>query len=89
MTKHEWHDRAEDGEPMYFRAQHHAGRWEFYSTRKSDPEWAKHEILPLNRMEQLREVLWNKHLRRRLPLKHVEQIDAMIADLREAAGEEE
>lgn len=89
MTKHEWHDRAEDGEPMYFRAQHHAGRWEFYSTRKSDPEWEKHEILPLNRMEQLREVLWNKHLRRRLPLKHVEQIDAMIEDLREAAGEEE
>lgn len=89
MTKHEWHDRAEDGEPMYFRAQHHAGRWEFYSTLKSDPEWEKLDTLPLERLEQLRDVLWRKHLRRRVPLKHVDQIDAMIEDLRNSLSEEE
>lgn len=82
-NKHEWHERAEDGEMMYFRAILHAGRWEFFSTRKSDPEWEKHDILPLERMETLRELMWNKHLRRRLPLKHVEQIDKMIEELRE------
>ncbi|MDF1860216.1 MAG: hypothetical protein P1U87_08375 [Verrucomicrobiales bacterium] len=82
MTKHEWSGRAEDGEKMYFRATIHASRWEFYSTRKSDPEWEKHEILPLEEMERFREVLWNKHLRRRAPLKHVDQIDGMIEELR-------
>ena len=82
MTKHEWSDRAEDGEKMYFRATIHAGRWEFFSTRKSDPEWEKHEIFDLEKMERFREVLWNKHLRRRAPLKHVDQIDEMIERLR-------
>jgi len=82
MTKHEWSDRAEDGEKMYFRATIHAGRWEFFSTRKSDPEWEKHEILDFEKMKRFREVLWNKHLRRRAPLKHVDQIDEMIERLR-------
>lgn len=90
MTKHEWRDRAEDGEQVFYRAQHHAGRWEFFFTRKSDPEWEPREMLTLAEMEQFREVLWNKHLRRRAPLKHVDQIDKMIEGLRaEAAPEEE
>lgn len=88
-NKHEWHDWAEDGEQMYYRAILHAGRWEFFSTRKSDPEWEKHTILPLEKMEALREVMWNKHLRRRVPLKHIEYIDQLIGDLRLAGPGEE
>ncbi len=87
MTKHEWHERTEDGEPIYYRANHHAGRWVFYSTLKSDPEWNQHDMLPLAVMESFRQVLWNKHQRRRLPLKHLEQIDKMIELLRAAADE--
>lgn len=89
MTKHEWRDFNEDGEKVYYRANHHAGRWEFYSTLQSDPDWTKHEILPLEVMEQLREVLYNKHQRRRLPLKHLEQIEEMIEEMREADGGDE
>jgi len=81
-NKHEWHDRAVDGETVYYRAILHAGRWEFYSTRKSDPDWERHELLPLEKMEALRKVMWNKHLRRRLPLKHIDYIDKLIEDLR-------
>ncbi|MEM9282269.1 MAG: hypothetical protein AAGA96_10610 [Verrucomicrobiota bacterium] len=82
MTKHEWHDRAEDGEQIYYRAQIHAGKWEFFSTRKSDPEWEKREAFTVAELEALREVLWNKHQRRRVPLKHVEQVDRMIESKR-------
>lgn len=89
MTKHEWREINADGEKVYYRANHHAGRWEFYSTLKSDPDWTKHEVLPLEAMEQLREVLYNKHQRRRLPLKHLEQIEGMIEELREAEAESE
>lgn len=90
MTKHEWRERNDEGEWVYYRAQHHAGHWEFYQTRKSDPEWYPALSLPLEVMETLREVLWNKHQRRRLPLKHVEQIDEMIGRQRaEAAVREE
>ena len=80
-NKHEWHDRDADGELVYYRAILHAGRWEFYSTRKSDPDWERHELLPLEKMEALREVMWKKYTRRRLPLKHINYIDKLIEDL--------
>jgi predicted carbohydrate-binding protein with CBM5 and CBM33 domain len=51
MTKHEWRERDEEGEITYFRAIHHAGRWQYYSTKKTDPEWNAHECLPLAAME--------------------------------------
>lgn len=83
MTLHEWRDRDDEGVVIYYRATIHASRWEFFSTLKTDPEWNEHEILSMEAMEQFREVLWNKHLRRRAPLKHVEQIDKLIEALRE------
>ena len=93
MTKHEWRERDEEGEITYFRAIHHAGRWQYYSTKKTDPEWNAHECLPLaaigpvpEPLEQpLREVLWNKHQRRRLPLKQFEQVDLLLERLRSEA----
>ena len=87
MTKHEWHEWDEDGERVYYRATHHAGRWEFFSTKEEDPEWNAHDALPLEVMKSFRQVLWNKHLRRRVPLKHVEQIDGMIERMEEQGGE--
>jgi hypothetical protein len=36
-------------------------------------------------METLREVLWNKHQRRRLPLKQLEQVDLLMERLRAEA----
>ena len=89
MTKHEWRERDEDGEHVYFRAIHHAGRWQFFSTRKSDPDWNQHELLPLAAMESLCEVLRNKHQRRRLPLKHLEEMEALVARLRAEEGNAE
>lgn len=82
MTKHEWRERNEDGEHVYYRATLHAGRWEFFSTLKSDPDWNQHDVFPLEIMEELRDLLWRKHQRKKLPLKHVEQIDGMIDLLR-------
>ena len=89
MTKHEWRERDEDGVPVYYRAVHHAGRWQFSSTRKTDPDWHDHEILPLAAMESLVEVLRNKHQRRRLPLKHLEQIEALVEKMRAEEGADE
>jgi hypothetical protein len=89
MTKHEWRERSEDGEITYYRANHHAGKWVFYSTLKTDPDWAQHDMLPLPVMESLRDVLWNKHQRRRLPLKHFEQIEEILEKLKVEAGDGE
>ncbi len=80
MTKHEWRDRTSEGERIYYRAYHHAGRWTFAQTLESDEDWHDGVELPLDVLRQFREVLWNKHLRRRVPLKHVDQIDALIEE---------
>ncbi|MEO0416526.1 MAG: hypothetical protein AAF226_16395 [Verrucomicrobiota bacterium] len=84
MTKHEWRDRAEDGELVYHQALHHAGRWSFKSTRKSDPDWMDHETPPLELVESFRDVLYKKYQRRRVPHSHMEQIDALLEELKES-----
>ena len=89
MTRHEWRDRSEDGETVFFRANHHSGEWRFMRRLKSEPDWTYLDNLPLEELEVFREVLWNKHLRRRVPLKQVDQIDAMIFGQRELLVDEE
>jgi len=48
------------------------------SKLKKDPYWEHLDELPLGDLETFREILWNKHLRRRVPLKQVEEIDGII-----------
>lgn len=82
MTRHQWRDRNEEGETVLYRADHHNGGWKFSWRRKSDDRWTHCESLELEEMEKFRGVLWNKHLRRRLPLHHVEGIDKILEKLR-------
>ncbi len=84
MTTHEWRERDEDGELTFHRANYHAARWTFASRPKAEPEWTNYEDQPpLELLESFREVLWNKVQRRRAPEKLIDQIDAMIEELRE------
>lgn len=89
MTKHEWHEITDTGEKRYIRALHYAGRWTFEDTLESDPDWTKRDILPLEDLQRLREVLWKKYQRGRLPHSHVKQIDVMIEEAAENAKAEE
>ena len=43
----------------------------------------------LENWEALRDVLWRKYQRKRLPFKHLESVDKMIAELRELEPAEE
>lgn len=80
MTKHEWREREEDGVRTY-RAKFHGGKWAMSSKLKSDEEWTYHDPMQRPELELLRDVLWRKYQRGRLPHKHIEQIDAMLEDL--------
>jgi hypothetical protein len=84
MHKHEWHEEREDGDTRYVRALFHAGRWAFEDTLKSQETWTRHKTLPLADLTTLREILWNKYQRARVPHGHVKYIDRLIA---EAGGE--
>ena len=89
MAKHEWHERTPEGDVRYVTARRHLGKWQFKTCLKSDEEWTPLEVLSLEDFKQLRDVLWRKYQRKRVPYEHVVEIDEMIeeaGDL-EKAGE--
>ncbi len=79
MESHEWRENTEDG-VRYHRANHHAGRWTFQTTLKTDPDW---ETIPLPDKDHwlaLRDILWRKYQRKRCPWKFIEEIDKILGD---------
>ena len=56
--------------------------------QRSEEGWTGHEKISLEDLQKMREVLFNKYQRRRLPWEDVVQIDAMIEDA-QAAGDGE
>ena len=86
MGKHEWRERTPEGDVRYVTARRHLGKWHFKTCLKSDEDWTPLEVLSLEDFKQLRDVLWRKYQRKRVPYEHVLEIDAMIEDA-EDAGE--
>lgn len=86
MTRHEWHERDDDNQQIYYRANHHAGKWTFHSRPKNEEIWINYEVPPLTMLEAFREILWNKIQRRRAPEKFITDIDEMLEDLRATAA---
>ncbi|MFV1994672.1 MAG: hypothetical protein ACC661_04485 [Verrucomicrobiales bacterium] len=80
MITHAWRERTEEGELRFVRAQKHGGRWRLHSRLKSEEEWTRHDPMELHDLESLRDVLWRKYQRKRLPFGDVAQIDELIAE---------
>ncbi len=81
METHEWRERTDDG-LRYYRASYHAGRWSFATTLKSDPDWERIETeqVPEEMWRALRDVLWRKYQRKRLPWERIAAIDKLLGD---------
>ena len=78
MKKQEWREKTEDGETRLVRVTQHGRKWKLQSRLKSDTEWTQFPVIRLEDLESLREILWNKYQRSRVPHEHVLEIDAMI-----------
>ncbi len=78
MIKHEWRENTDEGEIRLVTATRHAGKWKFRSRLKSEAEWTHLEVIPLDDLENLHEVLWNKYQRRRVPHDQVLEVEALI-----------
>ena len=85
MAKHEWRESRPDGDVRYVTARRHLGKWTFRTCLKSDEEWTLLDSLPLEELKKLRDVLWRKYQRKRVPYEHVLEIDEML----EETGEDE
>lgn len=80
--QHEWHQHDAEGRRRYLRAAWDARTWSFVETYKDAPEWTPVAAPTLEDFESLRDVLWRKYQRKRVPWRFVEQVDAVLEKMR-------
>ena len=85
QQKHTWRERGEDDELVFYKAIMHGKEWTFESQLKGEEEWTKHDPMSRQDWEMLRDVLWRKYQRKRLPWKLVERIDKLLEEMPEEA----
>lgn len=81
MTKnqiHEWHERLEDGRKQYVRAYWTSREWEFQYAHPDGERWMLMEKPSNERWLELRDLLFRKYQRKKLPWKYVEYLDKML-----------
>jgi hypothetical protein len=83
---HVWKVPTDTREKREIRAERFGGRWRFQSKCPSDPAWSYYEHPSLEELEQLRDILWRKYQRKRLPHDDVASIDALLAERRLTEG---
>ena len=81
MAKHEWRESTPEGDVRYVTARRHLGKWQFKTCLKSDEDWTLLDVLSPEDFKHLRDVLWRKYQRKRVPYEHVLEIDAMIEEV--------
>ena len=86
MRIHEWRDETDDGEQRTVRATLHGKQWRFEARLKSEPDYTEVPRPPLEWLHDLRDVLWNKYQRRRVPHEQVARLDVLIEEA-EARGD--
>ena len=90
MTEHNWRERSPDG-PRLFTASRFGRRWRIKTRLKSEEDWA--ELAPPWKapvLVSLRDILWAKYQRKRLPFEVVHEIDQQLPEeLRMTTDEKE
>ena len=81
MTQHEWHEMTPDGDKRYNRARHFANRWKFDTTLASEEDWHEIETPDREFLDGLRDILFRKYQRKRIPHRVLNDIDVMLEDL--------
>lgn len=78
MESHEWADKT-GGEKTYYRANYIGGRWTIMTTNmKRNPVWEDLREVPATVWHELRDIVFNKYQRKRLPWERVAEIDRIL-----------
>lgn len=75
---HVWKTVTADREKREIRAERFGGRWRFQSKLRSEEQWTYYDLPPVEELEELRDILWRKYQRKRLPWDDVASIDLML-----------
>lgn len=77
---HVWKTTTEEGEKREVRAERFASQWRFQAKLKSEENWTYYDVPSMEDLLELRDVLWRKYQRKRLPWDDVASIDRMIKE---------
>ncbi|MEY4482621.1 MAG: hypothetical protein RL693_73 [Verrucomicrobiota bacterium] len=83
---HEWRQRDDDNNLRYLRACWDSIKWHFFYTTKTMEDWAELPNPTLEDYEGLRDVLFRKYQRKRLPWKFVVDIDKFLEEMKGEQG---
>lgn len=76
---HTWKTKTEDGIKREVRAEKFAQQWRIQAQLKGEEHWTYYDTPLLEDLIELRDVLWRKYQRKRLPFEDVAAIDEMIS----------
>lgn len=79
--QHEWHQNDAQGRRRYVRASWDSRKWSFSETFKDAPAWMTVDAPTRQDYEALRDILWRKYQRNRVPWRFVEQVDSVLAEM--------
>ncbi|MEK0446946.1 MAG: hypothetical protein RLZZ399_2267 [Verrucomicrobiota bacterium] len=79
---HVWKTVTADREKREIRAERFGGRWRFQTKLRSEAGWTYHDTLPYEDLEELRDIVWRKYQRKRLPYDDVASLDRMLEEKR-------
>lgn len=79
---HEWKTTTADGEKREVRAEKFGGHWRLQSRLRGEERWTYHDVPELEDLIELRDVLWRKYQRKRLPHEDVMAVDRLIEERR-------
>lgn len=77
QNRHSWKEECPDG-IIFYRAILQAKVWHLSYQLKEEDEWITVAEPTLEQWKSLRDVLWRKYQRRRLPWKQIEKLDQQI-----------
>jgi hypothetical protein len=81
---HVWKVTTEEGMRREVRAGKFGGRWRLQSKLKGEESWTYHDTPLLEDLLELRDVLFRKYQRKRLPYEDVAAIEKMISERSES-----
>ena len=77
---HEWKSTTPEGEKREIRAEKFGGRWRLQAKLKSEDRWTYYDSPSLEDLAELRDVLWRKYQRKKLPHDDLLTVERMIVE---------
>jgi hypothetical protein len=77
---HVWKSTTAEGEKREVRAEKFGGRWKLQAKIEGAEEWTYYPSPSLEDLAELRDVLWRKYQRKKLPYEDITTVERMIVE---------